>query len=66
MSAIVPYTDDDLMPFGKHKGEPIQDVPVNYLHWLYQQKPLSDKRLQAYIETNLNVLKFENKDLIWD
>lgn len=29
------FTDTDLMPFGKHKGEPLQDVPARYLAWLY-------------------------------
>ena len=23
------------MPFGKHKGLKMEDVPVDYLHWLY-------------------------------
>ena len=28
-------TDTDPMPFGKHKGEPMQDVPASYLRWLW-------------------------------
>lgn len=24
------------MPFGKHKGEPLQDVPARYLLWLWR------------------------------
>lgn len=27
--------DTDLMPFGKHKGKRMQDVPPAYLRWLY-------------------------------
>jgi len=27
-------TDLDLMPFGKFKGTPMQDVPASYLSWL--------------------------------
>jgi len=27
--------DTDLMPFGKHKGEMMQDVPATYLHYLW-------------------------------
>ena len=27
--------DSDPMPFGKHKGIPMQDVPASYLHWLW-------------------------------
>lgn len=30
-------TDDDLMPFGKHKGERLGDVPDDYLRWLGKQ-----------------------------
>lgn len=29
------YTDTDLMPFGKHKGDLLQDVPARYLAWLW-------------------------------
>lgn len=60
-----PYNDDTLMPFGKYKGEPLMDVPAAYFHWLWEQKPISDKRLQTYIEDNMDGLKMENKDLIW-
>lgn len=28
-------TDDDVMPFGKHKGELVNDVPASYLLWLW-------------------------------
>jgi hypothetical protein len=31
------YTDLDLMPFGKHKGEPMQDVPAHYLRWWWTE-----------------------------
>jgi uncharacterized protein (DUF3820 family) len=31
------YTDLDRMPFGKHKGEPMQDVPAHYLRWLWTE-----------------------------
>ena len=25
------------MPFGKHKGEPIADIPTSYVQWLLKQ-----------------------------
>ena len=28
-------TDDSPMPFGKHKGAPMQDVPAAYLDYLH-------------------------------
>lgn len=64
------YEDDDWMPFGKYGPKSsdvrkLQDVPASYLHWLWQQKPLNDKKLQNYIENSLSALKEETPDLIW-
>ena len=28
------YTDQTRMPFGKHRGKPMKDVPAEYLLWL--------------------------------
>lgn len=59
-------TDLDPMPFGKHRGTPMQDVPAHYLHFLWQngmkdeQSPVAD-----YIRRNLNALKQEYTDGIW-
>jgi hypothetical protein len=30
-------TDKDPMPFGAHKGKPMEDVPASYLDWLMGQ-----------------------------
>lgn len=30
------YNDLSLMPFGKYKGEPLQDIPASYLQWLWR------------------------------
>lgn len=56
--------DDSKMPFGKHKGKLMQDVPVNYLHWFWHN---GDKQSSVglYIKENINAFKLENKDLIW-
>lgn len=62
---IIPYDDLDLMQFGKHVNQRLQDVPASYLHWLWSKKPISDKRLEAYIKKNLHVLKEEYPDGIW-
>jgi len=32
-----------IMPFGKHKGEGIEDVPSSYLEWLLEQEWFCDK-----------------------
>lgn len=61
-------TDDSLMPFGKHKDTPMQDVPVEYLHYLWQngmKNQVKTNSVADYIHKNLDVLKSENDDLIW-
>jgi len=37
-------TDLSPMPFGKFKGAPMQDVPADYLHWLWVDGKESDTR----------------------
>lgn len=59
------YADTDLMNFGKYKNEMLQDVPASYLHWLWSKRPISDRRLQAYIKNNISALKKEYPDGIW-
>jgi uncharacterized protein (DUF3820 family) len=47
--------DTDLMPFGKYKGQPMQDVPASYLHWLWVNGKKDDKQCPVadYIRRNL-------------
>jgi uncharacterized protein (DUF3820 family) len=52
-------TDDSPMPFGKHKGEQMQDVPASYLLWLYDSK-LENQLVKNYIEENMEVLQEED------
>lgn len=59
------YNDDTPMPFGKHRGKKLQHVPADYLHWLWGQRPLSDKKLESYIRENMSALKDEYPDGIW-
>ena len=61
--------DDSIMPFGKYRGQKMANVPVNYLHWLWNNCKVGDdnlKDVRNYIYENLHVLKEENDDLIWD
>lgn len=51
-------TDESLMPFGKHKGEKLANVPPDYLIWLYDNNKCFDD-LRKYIESNMDVLKAE-------
>ena len=59
--------DTDLMPFGKHRGAPMQDVPASYLHWLWSNGKEHDKQCPVadYIRRNLGALSRENEDAIW-
>lgn len=36
------------MPFGKYKGEHIEDIPTNYLKWLEEQ-PNIDSELRRHL-----------------
>lgn len=67
-----PYLDDSApMPFGKHKGVKMEDVPASYLHWLWsssrsgQSKDTTTQLVLDYIERNKAALAKENEDLIW-
>lgn len=45
-----PLEDDDEMPFGKYKGEPMREVPEDYLLWLADQEWIERwPRLLGYI-----------------
>lgn len=56
------YTDETPMPFGAHKGKPLEKVPANYLLWLHknlQPNTPTNRLLLAYIKDNLDVLQKE-------
>jgi len=63
-----PLEDLSPMPFGKHKGAPMQDVPASYLHWLWTNGLSKDKQSSVadYIRRNLHALKQDHPDGIWD
>lgn len=60
-------SDLDPMPFGKHKGKPMQDVPAHYLHWLWVNGKQSDSQCPVadYIQRNISALQQEHKDGVW-
>jgi len=57
--------DDSPMPFGKHKGTAMANVPASYLLWLRDKqgtaKPFGEESqaVQDYIRDNLDALKKE-------
>jgi uncharacterized protein (DUF3820 family) len=52
--------DDSLMPYGKHKGEKMIDIPADYLLYLYDTGALSNE-VSKYVNDNLDVLKQQAK-----
>jgi uncharacterized protein (DUF3820 family) len=48
--------DNSSMPFGKHKGDRLINVPASYLLWLYENNKCSGE-LKQYIEDNLDAIK---------
>ena len=63
--------DSDPMPFGKHKGEPMQDVPASYMFWLWTEKGLENEAqnhwspVARYIRENITAFEAEHTDGIW-
>lgn len=64
--------DTDPMPFGQHLRLPMQDVPAEYLHFLWtrglkaQLKTRTPQgKVARYIEANMSALKKEHPDGIW-
>lgn len=53
-------TDNALMPYGKHKGTRMEEVPASYLLWLYDNDKCSND-VKKYIEDNMDVLNDEVK-----
>ncbi len=53
-------TDNDLMPYGQHKGKEMINVPADYLLWLYENNKAKEPVL-SYIKDNMDALKFEIK-----
>ncbi len=51
-------TDNDPMPYGKHKGEKLANVPAQYLLWLYTNDKATPE-VKQYIEDNKEELKQE-------
>ncbi len=57
--------DTFIMPFGKHKGEKIVNVPAEYLLFMFESNKLFGTTKQ-YVSENLDVLRKEKKsDKSW-
>lgn len=54
-----PMTDDTPMPFGKHKGTRMKDVPADYLLWWVDSECVGFDDLREYIKVNVQGLNEE-------
>lgn len=62
-------TDLHQMPWGKHKGVLMQDVPASYFFWLWTERGFENNKqdpVACYIRENLKTLKSEYPDGIWE
>jgi hypothetical protein len=53
-------TDCDPFPFGKYKGQRMEDVPASYLDW-FDGQPWADSwpEVREYVKRNRSVLNLE-------
>jgi uncharacterized protein (DUF3820 family) len=58
-------TDEDPMPFGKHKGQRMADVPASYFAWLKDQG-CAHPGVRGYIENSWSAILSELPDRIED
>ena len=56
--ATKPLTDDCPMPWGKHKGKRMEDVPAKYLVWLWENDKCNGV-VKDYIDDNWDALQLE-------
>ena len=61
-------SDTDPMPWGCHKGIPMQDVPASYLFYFWTEKGFESdvvNPVAIYIRENLSAFEQEYPDGIW-
>lgn len=59
--------DEDPMPFGKYRGERMEDVPADYLFYLWTECRFEHDHgpVAEYIRANLDTLEIDYPDGIW-
>lgn len=55
-----PTPSQDVMPFGKHQGKPLSEIPSNYIAWLKKEGAL-DKPENASLKMALEKLELQGK-----
>lgn len=65
---MIELKDTDPMPFGMHKGIPMQDVPASYMFWHWTKRGLEHDKINPvadYIRRNLSAFEMDYPDGIW-
>jgi hypothetical protein len=60
--------DESPFPFGKHKGEPMKDVPGSYLGWVWNtfEHKKHNSPLFRYIVKNIENIESDAPDMIFE
>ena len=62
-----PLSDEDLFPFGMHKGARMVDVPASYLDWLRDQDWLMEwPAVEDYIVRNKDLIDYELEEMYYE
>lgn len=56
INKLLPLDDESPMPWGKYKGDKMENVPENYLKFMYDSEKV-DSRVKDYINEYLNYPK---------
>jgi uncharacterized protein (DUF3820 family) len=56
---VIEITDSTPMPFGKHQGKRMIDVPAIYLIYIYDKGWINHNGVKQYIIENMAALKLE-------
>lgn len=58
-----PWTDDTVLPWGKHQGVKLSEVPPTYLLWLYEQPWIREwPGLYSYLKRHEDVFIQERNE----
>ena len=58
-------TDNSIMPYGKHQGKELANVPADYFIWMYDNDKLIGS-LKQYVEENMDALIKETQGKQYD